>query len=251
MQQETAFIGVVADTHTTSAGRVFFSGCKYLEGLTSVTNLTPLIIPAFGEREMDRLLDRLDGIMLTGSRANVRPTHYNHNETPEHGPFDDARDATSLPLIRAAVDKGVPLIAICRGFQELNVALGGTLTPAVHKIEGRLDHSEPQTDDFDIRHSPRHKVRLTKGGLFENWLGTSEIQVNSLHFQAVDDLAPRLQVEAIAEDGTIEGVVVPDTQGFIVGVQWHPEYKPAQSPFSRAFYGAFEEAVHARRHAKA
>ncbi|MEX0922215.1 MAG: gamma-glutamyl-gamma-aminobutyrate hydrolase family protein [Rhodovibrionaceae bacterium] len=222
-------------------------GDKYLRAVAEAAEAIPLVIPAFGdEYDIPELLSRLDGLLFTGSPSNVHPSLYGHDATPEHEPHDAARDATTLPLIRAALDAGVPLFAICRGHQELNVALGGTLTPAVHSLPGRSDHRRPKDSDLDIQYGSHQKARLTPGGHLSSLLQSEEIMINSLHRQAIQDLAPRLEVEATAEDGTIEAVWVKDAKDFALGVQWHPEYKALENANSASLFKAFGDRARAR-----
>ena len=222
-------------------------GDKYLRAVAEAAEAIPLVIPAFGEEyDIPELLARLDGLLFTGSPSNVHPSHYGHDATPEHAPHDPARDATTLPLIRAALDEGVPLFAICRGHQELNVALGGTLTPAVHELPGRMDHRRPKDPDLDIQYGSHQKARLTAGGQLASLLGREDIMINSLHRQAIQDLAPRLEIEARAEDGTIEAVSVRDSKDFALGVQWHPEYKALENPNSAKLFKAFGDRARQR-----
>lgn len=241
----TKIIGIIADTGNLHGNRVFFSGERYLQALTDLTDLHPILIPPLGGNIMS-LLDKLDGVMLTGNVSNVHPSRYGQNETEKHPPYDEDRDSTAIPYLDKIIANEIPLIAICRGFQELNVAYGGTLHPAIHEIDGRLDHRRINTDDAAGRYAPRHSVKLTQGGLFESWVGTDEIMVNSLHFQGVEKLGDELEVEAVAEDGTVEGFTVKNAKGFTAAVQWHPEYEPATNKFSKCFYEAFAEAVFAR-----
>ena len=162
--------------------------------------------------------------MVTGSKSNVHPSLYGGDASEANGPYDPARDATTLPLIRKAIERGVPLLAICRGIQELNVALGGTLATEIQEREGSLDHRAPVSDNQDERFAIRQNVSIKPGSCLAGVFGPGDIMVNSVHRQAVDRLGPRLQVEAVAEDGTVEAVSVRDARAFAVGVQWHPEY---------------------------
>jgi len=187
---------------------------------------------------------------MTGSVSNVHPRHYGLAAHPAAEPHDEARDAVTLPLIRAAIAQGVPLLCICRGFQELNVVLGGTLFARVHEVAGRLDHRSPATGDHDRDYAARHAVRLTPGGQLRRILGKEEIQVNSLHWQAIDRLADGLDAEGLAPDGTIEAVAVRGAQAFALGVQWHPEYKALANPDSVLLFKAFGEAVRMRQAAR-
>lgn len=185
------------------------------------SNALPVLIPPEGP-EVLPLLDRIDGIMFNGSPSNVMPTLYgvDYDATPDA--HDPERDATTLPLIRAALERGLPILGICRGMQELNVALGGTLIQEVHKIPGRMDHRGGDGDN-EFRFRLQHEVQLS--GELEKITGASTVQVNSLHGQAIDQLAPGLAVEAVAPDGTIEAVRVEGVKGFAIAVQWHPEWE--------------------------
>ena len=208
----------------------------------------PVLIPANGEAvDIETLLARLDGLILTGSRSNVCPERYGGCPHAFGTPEDQMRDAVTLPLTRAAISAGMPVVAICRGFQELNVALGGSLHQRLQDLPGRLDHSTPEHPDIAVRHGKAHDVGLVPGSLLHRLAGgIDRVRVNSLHNQGVDRLSPLLSIEAAAPDNTIEAVRVTRAPGFAVGVQWHPEYDYETDPLSRALFGAFGEAVHAR-----
>lgn len=222
-------------------------GDKYLAAVVECAGATPVILPALGERlDFATLLRRLDGLVLTGSPSNVHPGRYGQAPCAAAEPYDEARDATTLPLIREAVAAGVPLLAICRGFQEMNVAFGGTLTPALHEEPGRADHRRPASEDPDVQYGPRHRVTFAAGGVFERIAGQRVIQVNSLHRQGVLRLAEALDAEGTAPDGTVEAIAVRDAPALAVGVQWHPEYKAGGNDFSRRLYAAFGAAARAR-----
>lgn len=215
----------------------------YLEAVLGVSGGLPVILPAFGPRlDLDAVLDRVDGVVATGSKTNVHPSHYGVAATEAMGPYDEARDATSLPLIRRTIERGIPLLCICRGIQELNVALGGSLASDVQDLPGRMDHRFPEVADMDGKFAIRHGVTIVAGGCLGRVVG-SEIEVNSLHRQAVARLSDRLVVEATAPDGTIEAVSVKDAAGFTLGVQWHPEYWAATDGPSRAILEAFGAAI--------
>jgi putative glutamine amidotransferase len=219
---------------------------QYLAAALEVAGVLPVLVPSFGERlDLDGLLDRVDGVMLTGSKSNVNPALYGGDAGEKNGPYDDARDATTLPLIRKAIARGVPLLAICRGIQEMNVALGGTLATEIQDMEGRMDHRAPQSDNQDERFAIRHPVRIAEGSCLAGIFGPGEIMVNSVHRQGIGELAPRLAVEAVAEDGTVEAVSVTGAPGFAVGVQWHPEYWAGTNEDSARIFRAFGEAVRA------
>ncbi|HEX7967658.1 MAG TPA: gamma-glutamyl-gamma-aminobutyrate hydrolase family protein, partial [Stellaceae bacterium] len=218
----------------------------YILAVSDAAGALPLLVPALGERiAVGELIARLDGLLLTGSRSNVEPHHY-EGEPSEPGTLHDApRDALTLPLIRAAIGAGLPVLAICRGIQELNVALGGTLHQRVHEVAGRLDHRAPEGDVERRYGHGAHAVALTPGGMLERLAGARELVVNSLHSQGIDRLAPALVVEAAAPDGQIEAVRHKDA-AFVVGVQWHPEFRAMENAFSRALFAAFGEACRAR-----
>jgi putative glutamine amidotransferase len=221
---------------------------QYLEAAVSAAGVLPLLVPSFGDRlDLDSLLDGVDGVMVTGSKSNVHPSLYGGDASEANGPYDPARDSTTLPLIRRAIERGVPLLAICRGIQELNVALGGTLATEIQERDGSLDHRAPASDSQDERFAIRQKVTIKPGSCLAGVFGPGEIMVNSVHRQAVDRLGPRLEVEAIAEDGTVEAVSVRDARAFAVGVQWHPEYWAKSDDNSARIFRAFGDA--ARAHA--
>ena len=215
----------------------------YLEAVLAVSGGMPLILSAFGARlDLDAVLDRVDGVVATGSRSNVHPSHYGVAATEAMGPYDEVRDATSLPLIRRTIERGIPLLCICRGLQELNVALGGTLASDVQDLPDRMDHRYPDVADMDGKFAIRHGVTIAAGGCLGR-IVDGEIRVNSLHRQAVARLSDRLAVEATAPDGTIEAVSVKGATGFTLGVQWHPEYWATTDGPSKAILQAFGAAV--------
>ena len=237
-------IGVSADVFVIDGHRFHAAGEKYLAPIAAMGGL-PRIVPSLGPGEtVEDLLQGLDGLLLTGAVSNVEPRHYNGGEESICPPYDPDRDSTTLPLIRTAIARGLPLLAICRGHQELNVALGGSLFARVHEQPGRLDHRTPPGDTHEIKYAPRHPVTLTKGGFLAGLAGDKHvIMVNSLHWQAIDRLADSLAVEAVAEDGTIEAVRVKGAKNLALGVQWHPEWRFAEDPFSVALFSAFARAV--------
>ncbi|BCH22939.1 gamma-glutamyl-gamma-aminobutyrate hydrolase family protein [Mesorhizobium sp. L-8-3] len=223
---------------------------QYLEAAITGAGVLPVLVPSFGDRlDLDQLVASVDGVMVTGSRSNVHPALYGGDASEANGPYDPARDATTLPLIRKAIDYGVPLLAICRGIQELNVALGGTLATEIQDGEGMLDHRAPVSDDQDERFAIRQAVTIKPGSCLAGVFGAGDILVNSVHRQAVGRLGSRLQVEAVAGDGTVEAVSVRDARAFAVGVQWHPEYWVNSDDASARIFKAFGEAV--RLHAAA
>ena len=224
---------------------------QYLEALVSVAGVFPVIVPAFGGRlDLDSLLQSVDGVLVTGSKTNVHPSLYGGEASEANGPYDPDRDATSLPLIRRAIDMGVPLLAICRGIQEMNVALGGTLIAEVQEMEGRMDHRAPPGGDHNERFAIRQPVRIAEGSCLADIFGAGEIMVNSVHRQAVGDVGKSLVIEAVAQDGTVEAVSVRNAPGFAVGVQWHPEYWARSDDSSARIFHAFGDAVRARNAAR-
>ena len=227
-------------------------GDKYLRAVVEASHAIPMVIPAFGAVfDLPDLVERLDGLMLTGSPSNVHPTHYDTEPSPEAEPHDTERDATTLPLIRHALEAGLPLFAICRGIQELNVALGGTLHARVHELPDRMDHRRPRHEDMDVQYGPKHEIALTPGGELARLLDTETLTVNSLHNQAIDRLANDLTVEAVAPDGIVEAVRVASARNFALGVQWHPEYKVLENPASLRLFEAFGQACRDRARARA
>jgi putative glutamine amidotransferase len=215
-----------------------------VRAICEVAEAVPVLLPAVGnDRDATCLLSRLDGILLTGSRSHIAPRHYGGTLRDEHMPEDPARDATTLPLIRAAVTHGIPIFAICRGMQELNVALGGTLFQHLPAVPGRLNHAAAQPEDEAARVAPAHPVSLTPGGLLHRLARSGHIEVNSLHHQGIDRVAEGLCVEAVAPDGTIEAVRIAASPGFGLGVQWHPEFDALTNPISVALFRAFGDAL--------
>ncbi|MCX7371433.1 MAG: gamma-glutamyl-gamma-aminobutyrate hydrolase family protein [Alphaproteobacteria bacterium] len=200
----------------------------------------PVLLPAAGPEMVAEILSRVDGLIMTGSRSNVWPGHYDGPAHAEGTPEDHQRDATTLPLIRAAIEHGVPLLAICRGMQELNVALGGSLDQRIQDLPGRMDHSTPSDQHIPlVRTGKAHAVRLAPGSLLAKLAGAENIPVNSLHNQGVQKLAPRLEAEGWAPDGTVEAVRVKNARGYAMGVQWHPEYDWERDSLSRSLFEVF------------
>nr|WP_321984106.1 gamma-glutamyl-gamma-aminobutyrate hydrolase family protein [uncultured Lichenicoccus sp.] len=208
----------------------------------------PVLIPANGEAvDVETLIDRLDGLILTGSQSNVAPDQYGGDPHLDGTPEDQMRDAVTLPLTRAAIAAGLPVLAVCRGFQELNVALGGSLHQRLADLPARLNHSNQDHEDIGIRQGKAHDVALVEGGLLHRLAaGQRAIRVNSLHNQGIERLAGSLSIEAVAPDGVIEAVRVTLASGLALGVQWHPELDFEVDPLSRAIFVAFGRAVRAR-----
>jgi putative glutamine amidotransferase len=216
----------------------------YIRATDQLVGGVPVLLPANGDTaDIPTLLSRLDGIILTGSRSNVQPALYGGPPHAEGTPEDAKRDAVTLPLIRAAVSAGVPVLAICRGMQELNVALGGTLHQRLQDLPDRIDHSTPMHPNPKVRTGKSHSIRVTPGSWLHRIAGALEIPVNSLHNQGMDRLAPGLIAEGVAPDGTVEAVRGMAGPGFVIGVQWHPEYDWETDAVSRRIFEAFGEVV--------
>ena len=227
-------------------------GDKYVRAVVEVAGGLPLALPALGAAlDHDAVLDRFDGLLFTGSPSNVEPALYDGTPSANGTLHDPARDATTLPLIRGAIDKGVPILCICRGMQELNVALGGSLHQQVHRVPGRIDHRSDPNRPRDVQYGPAHDVSIAAGGLLASLWPAPAVAVNSLHGQGIDRPAARLAIEAVAPDGQIEAVRVADARSFALGVQWHPEWKVGEDPFSLAIFVAFGAATRARAAARA
>lgn len=220
-------------------------GDKYARAVSDGAGAMPLMIPALGTAlDMEDIAGRLDGLLITGSPSNVEPQRYGGTPSEPGTLHDPDRDATTLPLIRAALEMGVPLLGICRGFQELNVALGGTLHQAVHDQPGYGNHREDKTAPLALQYGPSHSVRLAPGGVLAGLSGgAAEVQVNSLHAQGIDRLADGLIVEATAPDGLVEAVRVAGAPAFALAVQWHPEWRFWENPLSAALLRAFGAAA--------
>ena len=236
-------IGVPADRRILDSHPFHVVGEKYLQALIDGAGALPLIIPVLAEHlDVDDILGQVDGIFLTGSPSNVEPHHYDGEPSEPGTEHDPHRDAATLPLSRRALDAGVPLLAVCRGFQELNVVLGGTLHQKVHEVPGYHVHTENSDDPPDVRYSPSHEVNLVEGGMLHELAGATNIMVNSLHSQGVAQLADGVTVEGVADDGLIEAFSVDSVHGFALAVQWHPEWKVTENAVSMAIFKAFGDA---------
>jgi len=240
-------IGVPADRRVLDPHPFQMVGEKYLNALIKASDALPLITPVLpNDVDIDELLQQFDGIFLTGSYSNVEPHHYAGEPSEDGTLHDPQRDAVTLPLAKRALDQGVPLLAVCRGFQELNVALGGTLHQKVHEVAGYHNHLENKDDPLDKQYGPSHPVTLTEGGLLRKLVGSSSITVNSLHAQGVAKLADGVSVEAVADDGLIEAFRVDEGPGFALAVQWHPEWQVMENEVSKAIFKAFGDACRVR-----
>jgi putative glutamine amidotransferase len=203
--------------------------------------------------DIGALLQAVDGILLTGARANVHPSRFRQDPHPAHEPYDESRDALALALVEACVAEAVPVFGVCRGFQEMNVAYGGTLHPEIRELPGRMNHRMPRLETGEIHPDPavvfadRHDVSLVPGGVFARILGCECIRVNSLHGQGILEPGQRVLVEGVAEDGTIEAIRIADAPGFALGVQWHAEHNAGGNAVNRALFQAFGAALLARK----
>jgi putative glutamine amidotransferase len=229
-------------------------GERNLRALAEVTGALPLMFAASPDiTDIGALLDTVDGVLLTGARANVHPKYFRAEPDPRHEPYDLRRDELALALSEVCVARGVPLFGICRGFQEMNVAFGGSLHPEIRDLPGRMNHRMPRLESGEIHPDPkvifadRHDVRLVADGAFAKLLGCETIRVNSLHGQGILEPGERVVVEGVAEDGTIEAIRIADAPGFALGVQWHAEYDPQRNPINRTLFQAFGEALHAHK----
>jgi putative glutamine amidotransferase len=241
-------IGIPADRRMVGPHPFHMVGEKYAAAVTQAAGGLPLLIPVLPDplAQAD-ILDTLDGLLFPGSPSNIEPHHYDEGPSAPGTLHDPERDATTLPLVRAALAGGVPLLGICRGFQEMNVALGGSLWQRVQEEPGMLDHREDKSQPLEVQYGPAHEVALEPGGLLHRLAGgASRVAVNSLHWQGVKRLAPGLRVEARAPDGLIEAFAPESASAFALAVQWHPEWRATENTFSSALFAAFGDAARER-----
>jgi len=244
-------VGVIGNAHLVeNRFSVQLVGERNLRAVVEVAGAMPIVFAGAPDiTDMGTLLDLVDGVLLTGARANVHPARFYAEPHPRHEPYDEARDALALALIEACVARGVPLFGVCRGFQEMNVAFGGSLHPEIRELPGRMNHRMPRLPTGEIHPDPavvfadRHDVSLVPGGTFARILGRETIRVNSLHGQGILEPGTRVVVEGVAEDGTIEAIRIADAPGFALGVQWHAEYDAQRNPVNRALFQAFGAAL--------
>jgi putative glutamine amidotransferase len=248
-------VGVIANAHRVE--RRFTAqivGERNLRAVAEVAGALPVIFAGSPDiTDIGALLEVVDGVLLTGARANVHPTRFQTEAHPKHEPYDEARDALALALVEVCVARGVPIFGVCRGFQEMNVAFGGSLHPEIRELPGRMNHRMPRLETGEIHPDPavifadRHDVHLVPGGAFAKLFGKETIRVNSLHGQGILEPGKRIVVEGVAEDGTIEAIRIADAPGFALGVQWHAEHDAQRNPVNRALFQAFGEALSARK----
>jgi putative glutamine amidotransferase len=248
---KTPVVGVIGNTHR-AEGRfnVQQVGERMLRAVVQVAGALPLMFASVPEiTDVDALLGAVDGVLLTGARANVHPTRFRVAPNPSHEPYDEGRDALALKLVEVCVARGVPIFGVCRGFQEMNVAFGGSLHPEIRELPGRMNHRMPRLPTGEIHPDPavvfadRHDVRLVAGGVFARLFGRDTIRVNSLHGQGILEPGKRVVVEGVAEDGTIEAIRIADASGFALGVQWHAEHDAHRNAVNRALFEAFGRAL--------
>lgn len=225
---------------------VHSGGVMNSTAISQVADCLPMIIPTDPRLvRVDELLEACDGFLFTGGRPNVHPSEYGEEETAAHGDFDRCRDAVALPLIRACVERGQPFFGVCRGFQEVNVAMGGSLYPEIRELPGRMNHRMPPDGTIEEKFALRHAVRFTPGGVFATLLGAEEVMTNTLHGQGIKQAGQRIVIDGTAPDGTPEAIYVADAPGFTLSVQWHPEWNAAADPVSRPLFTAFGAAARA------
>jgi putative glutamine amidotransferase len=250
-------VGVIGNAYVVeNRFAVQLVGERNLRAVTDVAGALPLMFAGMPDvTDIGELLDVVDGVLLTGARANVHPTRFRTESHPKHEPYDEGRDALALELVEVCVARGIPIFGVCRGFQEMNVAFGGSLHPEIRELPGRMNHRMPRLETGEIHPDPtilfadRHDVSLVPGGAFARILGRETIRVNSLHGQGILELGERVVAEGVAEDGTIEAIRIADAPGFALGVQWHAEYDPEKNAVNRALFQAFGDALSARKRA--
>lgn len=246
-QSAPLVIGLVADCKMIGLHPFHALGDKYIRGITEGMNAIPLLIPAMRESHLlETYLGMIDGLLLTGSPSNIEPHHY-QGEPALEPMHDPERDATTLPLISMAIEADIPLLGICRGFQEINVALGGTLHQRVQELPGHMDHREDPEQPVDVQYGEAHDVLLEEGGLLAALQSEHRARVNSIHQQGVFALADDLKVEAKAPDGLVEAFSFVRDDRFVLGVQWHPEWKVTENGFYQNIFNAFKAACIERK----
>ncbi len=244
MHPHPPIVGIPCDHRLVGKHPFHMAGEKYILAVREGAGALPFLVPVLADPLAPAdILASVDGLLFTGSPSNVAPHRYGGPAAREGVLHDENRDATALPLIEAAIGRGTPILCLCRGFQELNVALGGTLHQHVQEQPGRRDHRASKEAALEDQYGPAHEVVVAEGGLLARLTAKRKFPVNSLHAQGIDRMAPALRAEAAAPDGTIEAVSMPSAPGFVLGVQWHPEWRWAEDAVSRAIFSAFGDAV--------
>jgi len=238
-------VGIIGNSHMiTDTYHVHAGGYYSSEAVSKVAGCTPAIVPCDPEiTGIEELLAHFDGFVFTGGRPNVHPEEYGHEPTEAHGAFDRARDRVTLPLIRALTERGQPYLGVCRGFQEVNVAFGGTLHPEIRELPGRMNHRMPPDGKLEEIFELRQRVTFTQDGVFHRLFGAREVLTNTLHGQGVLDAGDRIVIDGVADDSTPEALYVDGAPGFTLSVQWHPEFDARNDPVSRKLFNAFGDAV--------
>ncbi len=240
-------VGILGNQHLLNdTYEVHASGAMNTQAVSDVSGCLPLLIPADPRYvSAAELMEVCDGFVLTGGRPNVHPEEYGEAETEAHGTFDRARDSVALDLVRSCVERGQPFLGICRGFQEVNVAMGGSLYPEIRDLPGRDNHRMPPDGTLEEKFALRHEVTVGEGGPFHRIFGATRVMTNTLHGQGIKQPGPRVTIDGHALDGTPEAIYIEGAPGFALAVQWHPEYRAAEDPVSRPLFEAFGEAVRA------
>lgn len=239
-------VGVISDLQVIEPHDYHTVGDKYLRALSQVADVVPTVVPAlFDDHDVEQWLSRLDGLLLTGAYSMLDPKHYGESRLDKAYRYDQLRDETSFAMIRYVIEHDLPLMGICRGIQDVNVALGGTLYQAIQEVNGMMDHREDTTQPVDVQYGDAHKVTLTQGGKLQQLLDCDSIIVNSVHSQGINRLASGLTVEAVAADGLVEAVSV-DAMSFGLAVQWHPEWRAGENPSKQKLFNAFGDACRAQ-----
>lgn len=243
MSDKQPLVAVTADRSLSGLHPIHSAGEKYLTAVSRGANCIPTVIPAMvDDLIIADFLERIDGVLLTGGYSNIQPHHYGQQPLPGEDHIDSERDSANLSLIPQILDAGIPMLGICRGLQELNVALGGSLHQRVHEVEGMLDHREDKTAPIDVQYGVAHSVAIQANGVLASLYNDPQPMVNSVHGQGIDRLAEGLQVEAVAEDGLVEAVSVIGASQFALAVQWHPEWQVQNNPFYLSIFNAFGQA---------
>lgn len=240
-------VGIIGNSYLLNDSYpVHAGGQMNTEAIAEVSGCLPLIVPSDPRFvSVEELLEVCDGFLLTGGRPNVHPEEYGEPATEAHGAFDRARDAVALALVRACVARGQPFLGLCRGFQEVNVAMGGSLYPEIRDLPGRMNHRMPPDGTIEEKFELRHDVTFTEGGVFHQVMGASKVLTNTLHGQGIKEPGPHVVIDGRADDGTPEAIYIKDAPGFTLAVQWHPEWNAAKDPVSRPLFEQFGAAVRA------
>ena len=238
-------VGIICNKSTLNDDyEIFGGGTMNVQAVSDVVGAMPLLVPTDpGAVCLESLMACCDGFLFTGGRPNVHPEEYGESYTEAHGDMDRQRDALTLPLIRALVDRGQPFLGICRGFQEVAVAFGSTLHPEIRDLPGRMNHRMPPEGTLEEKFALRHPVTLKEGGIFHDLWSKTEVLTNTLHGQGIKTPGPRVVIEGHAPDGTPEAIHINGAKGFTMSVQWHPEWQAGDDPVSRPLFKAFGRAV--------